>query len=171
MTSLTELNTCDRATFVEILGGLFEDSPWVAEDAFDRRPFRDAEHLHAEMCAAVREAPPAEQLELIRAHPDLAGRVVQDGRLTTASAAEQASAGLDSLSLAERADLQLLNAGYRVRFGFPFLLCVRGKDVAEIKATMERRFRNRPEEERATALAEIEKIAWLRLQDVLEEAG
>lgn len=169
MTSIAELNAGDREGFVGALGGLFEHSPWVAEEAFDRRPFRDAAHLHAEMCEAVRRAGPERQLALIRAHPDLAGRLAEQGGLTAASAAEQASAGLDRLAAEERAELRRLNAAYRDRFGFPFVLCARGKGPATIRAALAARLPNRPEEERATALGEIGKIAWLRLQDVLRE--
>ncbi len=171
-TTLADLNAGDREAFVAILGGLFEHSPWVVAAAFDQRPFRDAAHLHAELCAAMRRAEPDRQLALIRAHPDLAGRLVgpaTTGGLTAASAAEQASAGLDRLSAEERAELQRLNEAYRARFGFPFLLCARGKDPAIIRGALEQRLPNPPGEEHATALGEIEKIAWLRLRDVLEE--
>jgi 2-oxo-4-hydroxy-4-carboxy-5-ureidoimidazoline decarboxylase len=176
-TSLAELNAGDRDAFVAVLGGLFEHSPWVAEAAFDRRPFRDAAHLHAELCAALHRAGPERQLTLIRAHPDLAGRLAgpripqTPGGLTAASAAEQASAGLDRLSAEDRAELQRLNEAYRSRFGFPFLLCARGKDPAIIRQALEGRLPNPPAEEHATALGEIEKIAWLRLQDVLADPG
>jgi len=172
--SLAELNAGDRDAFVAVLGALFEHSPWVAAEAFDRRPFRDAAHLHAELCAALHRAEPERQLALIRAHPDLAGRLAgpqTTGGLTAASAAEQASAGLDRLSAGERAELQRLNEAYRARFGFPFLLCARGKDPAIIRQALEARLPNPPAEEHATALGEIEKIAWLRLQDVLETPG
>jgi 2-oxo-4-hydroxy-4-carboxy-5-ureidoimidazoline decarboxylase len=166
-TTLAALNAADRDAFVAVLGGLFEHSPWVAEAAFDRRPFRDAAHLHSELCAALRRAAPEQQLALIRAHPDLAGRLAEQGGLTAASAAEQQSAGLDRLSAEGRAELRRLNAAYRARFGFPFLLCARGKDPATIRAALAARLPNTPEAEHAAALAEIEKIAWLRLQDVL----
>ena len=166
-TTLADLNTADRATFVAVLGGLFEHSPWVAAETFDRRPFRDAAHLHAELCAALHRAAPEQQLALIRAHPDLAGRLAEQGGLTAASASEQKSAGLDRLTDDQRAELRRLNAAYRDRFGFPFLLCARGKDPETIRAALAARLPNTPDEEHAAALAEIEKIAWLRLQDIL----
>lgn len=168
-TTLTDLNAADHDAFVAVLGGLFEHSPWVAAEAFERRPFRDAEHLLAELYAALRRAAPERQLALIRAHPDLAGRLAEQGGLTAASTAEQKSAGLDRLGSEERAELQRLNAAYRERFGFPFLLCARGKDPEIIRAALAARLLNTPDQEHAAALAEIEKIARLRLADILEE--
>jgi OHCU decarboxylase len=168
MPTIEEINALDRESFVGALGRLFEHSPWVAAEAFDRRPFRDASLLHAELCAAVRRAPVERQLALIRAHPDLAGRLAQAGGLTAESAGEQAGAGLDRLSQGERAEFGRWNGAYRARFGFPFVICARLNDRQAILHAMEARLRNSPEEERAAALAEIEKIAWLRLQDLLK---
>lgn len=165
--TLAELNAADRAAFVQALGHLFEHSPWVAEEAFPRRPFRDAAHLHAELCAALRRAPPGRRLELIRAHPDLAGRLARSGGLTAASAREQASAGLDRVEGAELEELRKLNAEYRARFGFPFVICARLNAKDAILRAMRARLPNAPEAEREAALAEIEKIAWLRLEDAL----
>ena len=141
MISLAALNQSDRAFFVSSLGHLFEHSPWVA--AF---------------------------LPLINAHPDLAGRLAQQRKLTTESTREQSSAGLDQLSDAELANFQQLNTAYRARFGIPFIICARLNARDAILAAMSARINNSPETERATALAEIEKIAWLRLNDVLQAA-
>ena len=163
--SVADLNTCDRAAFVSALGGLFEHSPWVAEEAFARRPFRDAVHLHAELCAAMRAAPAERQRALIRAHPDLAQRL--EG-LTAASQREQSGAGLDRLADAEQAEFRELNTAYRARFGFPFVICARLNAKEAILGAMRARLLHSPEAEFAGALAEIEKIAWLRLGDILK---
>jgi 2-oxo-4-hydroxy-4-carboxy-5-ureidoimidazoline decarboxylase len=164
---LGQLNSGDRAAFTSALGTLFEHSPWVAEETFGRRPFRDAAHLHAELSATMRGADRARQSDLIHAHPDLAGRLAQAGRLTAESAREQASAALNRLMPEELAEFERLNREYRARFGFPFIICARLNDRASIIRSLHARLPNGPEDERAAALAEIEKIAWLRLQDKL----
>lgn len=161
------LNRVDRAGFVAALGHLFEHSPWVAEETWARRPFRDVEQLHAELCATMRGAARERQLALIRAHPDLAGRLAQQRKLTAESTREQASAGLDRLSDAEMAEFERLNDAYRERFGFPFVICARLNAKDAILAAMRTRSANEAEAEFQTALGEIEKIARLRLEDVL----
>src|SRR5476651_470361 len=158
MPSLVELNYADRAAFVAALGHLFEHSPWVAEQTWPKRPFRDAAQLHAALCATMRAAPREKQLALIRAHPDLAGRLAQQNKLTVESTREQASAGLNQLSVAELAGFQENNAAYLARFGFPFIICARLANKAAILAAMQTRLPNSPEMEFATALGEIEKI-------------
>ncbi len=168
MPTLAEINSLDRAAFVAALGHLFEHSPWVAEGTWPKRPFRDVAHLHAELCATLRAASPGKQLALIRAHPDLAGRLAQQKKLTAESTREQAGAGLDRLTDAELAEFQRLNDTYRTKFGFPFIICARLNAKDAILAAMQARLPNSPEAEHAAALAEIEKIAWLRLQDVME---
>jgi 2-oxo-4-hydroxy-4-carboxy-5-ureidoimidazoline decarboxylase len=165
---LSDLNLCDRERFVAHLGQLFEHSPWVAEDTWQRRPFSDADGLHRELCATMRAATPERQLALIRAHPDLAGRLAQERRLTAASAQEQASAGLDALSEAELGQFQRQNEAYRQRFGFPFVICARLNARDAIMKAIEKRLVNSPVAEFDAALAEIEKIAWLRLSDLLK---
>ena len=168
MISLSELNTADRAAFTAMLGHLFEHSPWVAEQGWLKRPFRDAAHLHAELCATMRAAPPEWQLALIRAHPDLAGRLAQQKNLTVESTREQASAGLSQLTDAELEEFTVLNDAYKARFGFPFVICVRLNAKDAILTAMKARQANSPEAERNAALTEIEKIAWLRLQDTFK---
>jgi 2-oxo-4-hydroxy-4-carboxy-5-ureidoimidazoline decarboxylase len=140
---------------------LFEHSPWVEARA-DARP-SSGDRL-ADLMAVVRDAAPGEQLALIRAHPELAGKAAVDGSLTEASAAEQASAGLDRLSQAEFDRFHALNAAYRERFGFPFIICVRLTDKAGILAAMERRLANDRDTEIAAALHEIGEIVRLRLE-------
>jgi len=141
---------------------LFEHSPWVEERA-DARP--SSGDRHADLMAVLHGATPEEQLALIRAHPELAGKAAIDRTLTEASAAEQASAGLDRLSPEEYDRFHALNAAYRERFAMPFIICVRLTDKAGILAAMERRLANDRDEEVATAVAQIGEIVRLRLQD------
>jgi OHCU decarboxylase len=155
-----------REEFVARYGAIFEGSPWVARTAFDEGPFAGVDDLHAAMVAAVREAPRERALELIRAHPELAGREAQAGELSGASASEQAAAGLDRLTAAEAQRWRALNAAYRERFGFPLVVCVREHTKESILAWGEERLRREPEEEVETALAEIAKIARLRLEEL-----
>jgi OHCU decarboxylase len=159
-----------RDAFVARFGHVFEQSPWIAEGAWDQGlgPESDsAEGLHRRMCVVLHQADEVRQLDLIQAHPDLAGRLALAGELTGDSTREQASAGLDRLTPAELARFTELNNAYRTRFGFPFIVAVRGLDRNDILAMFERRLGNDPETERRTALEQIEKIALLRLRDLL----
>jgi OHCU decarboxylase len=170
MTAALRPTMMDKATFVATFGGVFEHSPWVAEAAYDLGLLSDAdtaEGLHRAMCAALRVAPREKKLALILAHPDLAGKLARAGRLTADSTKEQASAGLDRLTDAERARFTELNEAYQARFGFPFILAVKGRSKEEIMAAFERRLGHGQETEFATALEQIERIALLRLQDML----
>jgi 2-oxo-4-hydroxy-4-carboxy-5-ureidoimidazoline decarboxylase len=144
------------------VSALFEHSPWVEERA-DARPSSGDRHAH--LMAVLYDATPEEQLALIRAHPELAGKAAIDRTLTDASAAEQASAGLDRLTPEEYDRFHALNAAYRTRFAMPFIICVRLTDKAGILSEMERRLGNTRGEEIATALAQIGEIVRLRLQD------
>ncbi len=166
--TIDSLNSADRAAFTAALGHLFEHSPWVADETWTRRPFRDAANLHAELCATMRGAARERQLALIRAHPDLAGRLALQNQLTAESTREQASAGLDQLTAEELAGFQTLNAAYLERFGFPFIICARLSNKSAMLAAMQARGGNSPEQEIQTALGEIEKIALLRLNDLLK---
>jgi OHCU decarboxylase len=165
--SLAALNSCDRDTFVAALGHLFEDSPWVAAETFGKRPFRNADSLHAALCETVRGAPPERQLALVCAHPDLAGRLARAGGLTPSSAREQSAAGLDRLDPSEAAEIGRLNGAYTARFGFPFVICARLNEKETILAAMRSRAGNTPEAELSTALGEIAKIARLRLNEAI----
>jgi 2-oxo-4-hydroxy-4-carboxy-5-ureidoimidazoline decarboxylase len=167
--TLTVLNACDRDTFVAALGHLFEHSPWVAAETFDKRPFQDLDGLHATLCGTMRAAPVERQIALVRAHPDLAGRLAQAGKLTESSAREQSAAGLDRLGNAEAAEIQRLNDAYKERFGFPFVICARLNAKDTILAAMRARSRNSPEAELSTALDEIAKIARLRLNEAIKK--
>lgn len=167
MPKLAQLNTWDREAFTAALGHLFEHSPWVAEETWPRRPFPTPEALHTALCATMRAAPRARQLALIRAHPDLAGRLARQRQLTAESTREQASAGLDQLTDAQMAEFTRLNEAYRARFDFPFIICARLNARDAILSAMQARVNNAAEVEFATALGEIEKIARLRLQDAI----
>ena len=166
--SLQALNAADRPAFTAALGHLFEHSPWVAEQAWVKRPFASAEVLHAALCATMQAASADRQLALIRAHPDLAGRLAQQKKLTAESTREQAAAGLDQLTDPELAEFTRNNDTYKAKFGFPFIICARLNAKAAILAAMSARLPNSPSAEHAAALAEIEKIAWLRLNDLLK---
>lgn len=167
---MSETATEDRAAFVTRYGDVFEHSPWVAEATWEAGlpgTQLTAEALHRAMVTALRNGTRDQQLALIRAHPDLAGRLAQAGRLTAESSREQASAGLDMLSDAERTRFTELNEAYKARFGMPFIMAVKGRSKAEILEAFERRLGNDAEAEFETALREIECIALLRLKEML----
>ena len=153
------------------LGTLFEHSPWVAEAAWRQQPFRTVAELEAALETAMREAPRERQLELLRAHPELAGREAQQRTLTPESSHEQASAGLDRLTAEELEALRRLNSAYRERFGFPLIICVREHNKDSIIAWGVARLAHSREEEIEIALGEVEKIARLRLADLLGEVS
>jgi 2-oxo-4-hydroxy-4-carboxy-5-ureidoimidazoline decarboxylase len=158
------LNRLDRAAFVAMLGGIYEHSPWVAEGAWARRPFANIDELHGAMASAVATAGLEKQLALIRAHPELAGRAMVQRSLTPSSTAEQSGAGLTQCSPEEFARLQDLNARYDAKFGFPFILAVRGYDRRGVIAEFARRVGNDRASEIAECLRQIEKIARMRLE-------
>jgi OHCU decarboxylase len=169
MLTLGEIDAMDEPTFVAALGPLFEHSPWVARDAYARGPFATMGDLHAALEAAMRAAPPERRLALIRAHPELAGREAAAGELTAASAGEQARAGLDRMSADEVRDLRELNRAYRERFGFPLVVCVREHTKGSILAWGRERLARSSDDEVATTLGEIAKIAGLRLRDLVSD--
>lgn len=160
----------DRAGFVARFGGVFEHSPWIAEAAFDAGLPADAETaegLHRVLCAVLAAADFTRKRALLRAHPSLAGRLALAGGLTAASNAEQASAGLDRCTPEELVRFRTLNAEYEAKFGFPFIMAVRGVPRDTVLAAFEQRIRNDRETEFATALAQVERIALLRLKERL----
>lgn len=169
MTKLTTLNLANRDAFVAVCGPFFEHSPWIAERAWESRPFASITQLHHAMCRIVADAGVDQQIELIRAHPDLVGRLAMQVQLTRESAGEQAAAGLSELSSAEAAELDRYNIAYRDRFGFPFVICARQNKKQAILAAFPIRLRNDRETEISTALREIFKIAGLRLSDAISE--
>lgn len=165
--TIAELNALDEDAFTESLGFAFEHSSWIAREAWARRPFRGVDQLHEAMLAVLEAAPEERRVALIAAHPDLAGRVAREGRLTPESAGEQRSAGLDRLTSEEAAHFESMNAAYRSRFGFPFVICAREHDKHSILAAMEARLNSGREAEIRTALSEIGKIARLRLSEAV----
>ena len=170
--SLEQLNAAAPDEFVRLLDGTYEHSPWIAERAAAARPFATLDALKQALAAVVRQATPDEQLGLIRAHPELAGKAMVAQTLTAESTHEQGRAGLTACTPDEFARIQQLNADYNARFGFPFILAVRGPrgsglGKAEIIATFARRLGHPPDLERAEALRNIHRIAEIRLADKL----
>lgn len=149
--------------FAGLLGDVFERSPWVARHAWHRRPFADVDELHLHMMAAVHAADAAQQRELLCAHPELAGREAQAGQLTEASDHEQTGAGLHSLHADELASMTRLNAAYRARHGFPFIVCVRHYTKAGILFELARRTALDTEREKSEALNQVAAITRIRL--------
>lgn len=154
----------DKAGFIERFKNLFEHSPWVVEAAWEKRPFQDAAALHAAFMAVIEAAGGEAQLALINAHPELAAKI----ELTEASQTEQSGAGLRQLTAPEFERFAALNAAYREKFGFPFIICVRLHGKASILAAFESRLAHDAQAERQEAIAQIGLIAKLRLQDLLE---
>ena len=160
----------DKDGFVSRFGGVFEHSPWIAERAHDAGigPANDtAEGLHHAMTIQFRLADHEERLAVLNAHPDLAGKLAAAKKLTAESTSEQASAGLDALTDEERATFTDLNGAYTSKFGFPFIIAVKGLTKPEILSAFKSRIDNDRETEFATACAQVEKIALLRLKDML----
>jgi 2-oxo-4-hydroxy-4-carboxy-5-ureidoimidazoline decarboxylase len=165
--TLSDLNEYGRNEFVQAVGPVFEHSPWIAEATWGKRPFTGLENLHTGLCETVRIAGEEKQLALIRAHPDLVGKLALAGQLTRESTSEQADAGLDKLTPGEVNQFQKQNAAYQEKFGFPFVICARLNKKDAIIAGFERRLKNPREKEIKTALEEIFKIAELRLRDLI----
>ena len=161
---LAEWNAMDRDGFVEALGWIFEDSPWVAERAWSSGPFRDLDALHTAMVQQVEEATREEQLALLRSHPDLGTRA----RISQASSGEQAGAGLQELTAEEFVRLERLNRAYQEKFNFPFLFAVKGSTKYDILQALERRLENPGDVEFTEALRQVYRIAEFRLRDTVE---
>ena len=170
MITLIQLNAASQAEFIQLLDGTYEHSPWIAEQAWAQRPFLGLDQLKLALMQVVRNAGREPQLALVRAHPELAGKAMVSKTLTAESTNEQGKAGLTDCTPEEFAQIQQLNADYNARFGFPFILAVRGPrglglPKAEIIATFARRLGNHPDFERAEALRNIHRIAEIRLND------
>ena len=163
------LAALDRGTFLRVAGPAYEHSPWIAERAAAKLPFASIDALARAMSDVVRASTRDEQLALIRAHPDLVGRLARENRLTKESTHEQSAAGLASLTADEVAQFETYNAAYRERFGFPFVICARQNKKDAILSAFPIRLKNTVDQEVATALAEIDKIAELRLRDAIWE--
>ena len=170
MLTIDQINRATAAEFTALLDGTYEHSPWVAERAAGKRPFVNLAALKRALIEAVRDAGREQQLVLIRAHPELAGKAMVSKTLTAESTNEQGKAGLTDCTSEEFARIQQLNADYNAKFGFPFILAVRGPRGTglsrhEIIATFERRLRHHPDHEFAEALRNIHRIAEIRLDD------
>jgi N-carbamoyl-L-amino-acid hydrolase len=168
--TLAHLNASAQAEFTRLLDGTYEHSPWIAEQAWGQRPFVSLAQLKHALAEVVRQAGQPAQLSLIRAHPELAGKAMVSNTLSAESTNEQGKAGLTDCTPEEFATLQQLNADYNAKFGFPFILAVRGPrglglDRGEIIATFARRLENHPDFERAECLRNIHRIAEIRLND------
>ena len=167
--TLADINSDDDAQFVGVLGDVFENSPWLVERAAATRPYPSRDALVAELVDVMNTAAQNEQLALIRAHPDLAGKAARAGDLTDSSAREQAGAGLDQLTDEEFDRFNRLNADYQARFGFPFIIAVRDHTKESILAAFGDRLTNEPANEIAEAMCNIARIVSLRIVDTVRE--
>lgn len=165
--TIEDLNRADASDFTAALGAIYEHSPWIAARAAQQRPFATVEDLHGAMARVVAAASEAEKLALVRAHPDLAGRLARAGNLAPASAGEQAGLGLDRLSDSEFDRFEELNSAYFARFGFPFVIAVKRQTRASVLAAFAQRLDHDPATELRAALAEIDVIARFRLDAML----
>lgn len=163
-TDINTLNQLDSAAFAKRLGGIFEHSPWIPAAVAAQRPFPDIASLHAAMVKVVAAADCKAQLALIRAHPELAGKAAIAGKLTAESTREQQGAGLDLCSPEEFERLQSMNRAYNEKFGFPFIVAVRGHTRSSILDLLEQRLKNDIETELSECLQQIYRIARLRLE-------
>nr|WP_250152164.1 2-oxo-4-hydroxy-4-carboxy-5-ureidoimidazoline decarboxylase [Ancylobacter radicis] len=168
---MQQLNELDEAGFIAALDGIFEHAPWVAAGAYARRPFATVTALHGGLMQAVMERPEEERVAFVAAHPDLAGKAARAGAIAPASVSEQAGLGLDRLSDTEYERFERLNAAYRARFGFPFVICVRRQTRDAILDAFEARLAHERAQELATALDEIGHITRLRLVERVTGAG
>jgi 2-oxo-4-hydroxy-4-carboxy-5-ureidoimidazoline decarboxylase len=165
---LDAVNKMDQPAFTQALGGIFENSPWVAEKAWQARPFSSVDDLHQKMVAIVRYANIDQELALLRSHPDLAGKEAEAGTMTSSSVAEQASAGLNALSKEEVATLAEYNAEYKKKFGFPFMIAVRNHTKLGIFNLFKQRLNNDTVSEFGTALQQVYNITRIRLEKKFE---
>jgi 2-oxo-4-hydroxy-4-carboxy-5-ureidoimidazoline decarboxylase len=167
--SLEDLNALQQEEFTQALGQLFEGPPWIVAEAWHARPFHTRNALYNALCVVMYQAPLDKQIALLRAHPDLVGRAALEGKLSSASTNEQASAGLNQLTPAEIATFTQLNQTYQERFGFPFVICARENKKESILTGFATRLHNTHDQEIAIALREVAKICALRLQDRVRE--
>jgi len=167
--NLDSINQLSRQDFVQLLGGIFEHSPWVAELAYALRPFKSGEQLHRVMFEVVRQASAEQHRKLLCSHPELAGKEAEAGNLTDDSKREQAGAGLNQCSSEELKRIKSFNQAYMQKFAFPFIIAVTGLNKLHIMDAMENRLNNTVADEFATALGEVEKIARIRLDALIDE--
>lgn len=167
--TLADIGKLDAAEFSRLLGTAYENSPWIARRAFAKKPFATRQALHLALYGVVLSAKEIEKLDLLIAHPELAGREAEAGTLTAASKLEQAGAGLNALTRDEVTWLKERNGLYRNRFGFPFIIAVRLHSKASIFAAMQGRLNNTREQEMQNAIAQVGEIARLRIDDLLRD--
>jgi 2-oxo-4-hydroxy-4-carboxy-5-ureidoimidazoline decarboxylase len=165
---MAPINAMDQTAFVQKFGGIFENSPWVAEKAWEKRPFATLNEMHAAMVAVAKYAPATAQLALLQSHPDLAGKEAQAGTMTASSVSEQAGAGLNALSHDEMTQISDLNAAYKKKFGFPFIIAVRMHTKEGILFEFNRRLQNDTQTEFANDLQNVYVITRLRLNKLLD---
>ena len=166
---LPTVNELAERQFIDMLGGIYEHSPWVAEQAFQHRPFDSLNNLQNTMATAVRQANQEKLLQLIRNHPQLAGKEAAQGTLTIDSKNEQQGAGLDQCSAEELETINTLNGEYLEKFSFPFVIAVKGLDRYQIIGAMQHRIHNDRQNEFDTSIEEICKIARIRLEALISE--
>jgi 2-oxo-4-hydroxy-4-carboxy-5-ureidoimidazoline decarboxylase len=164
---MAAINAMDHDAFVQKFGGIFEKSPWVADKAWEKKPFASLDAMHSAMVDVVKYAPLPNQLALLQAHPDLAGKEAQAGAMTTSSVAEQASAGLNALSKAEMTQISDYNTAYKAKFGFPFIIAVRMHTKEGIFFDFARRLHNDTQTEYLNDLQNVYAITRLRLDKLL----
>jgi 2-oxo-4-hydroxy-4-carboxy-5-ureidoimidazoline decarboxylase len=172
MHALNEINRLEASEFSQLFGPLYEHSPWIAERAFALKPaggFASRAQVYAALAATVQSASEVEKVALLNAHPELAGKEAVAGALTVASTSEQASAGLTTMTAADVAQLRELNAAYREKFGFPFIIAVRNNTQSAIFGAVKSRLANTREMELNNCLMQVGEIARLRLMDLIED--
>jgi 2-oxo-4-hydroxy-4-carboxy-5-ureidoimidazoline decarboxylase len=167
--SLNEVNSMDLEEFEAVLGPIFEKSAWIARETWTKRPFPSKDHLRESLIETVTSHPENDLLALIRAHPDLAARVQERSALTAESFSEQRSSGLWDFPADEATAFRERLAAYREKFGFPFIICARLSTPQEILRALETRFGHTAPEEVISAWEEIQKIATLRLNDLISD--
>jgi len=165
--SIQQINQLDEAQFIQTLGGIFEHSPWVAEQAFASRPFESADALHQTMLDIVKGSSVEQRKTLIYNHPELAGREAAAGELTEDSRQEQAAAGLNYCSPQELSSLRSLNQQYREKYGFPFVIAVKQLTRQDILQALEARLQNSPQQEFDRCIDEIGRIAEFRIHQLI----
>ncbi|MEM9026638.1 MAG: 2-oxo-4-hydroxy-4-carboxy-5-ureidoimidazoline decarboxylase [Verrucomicrobiota bacterium] len=169
MTTIELLNTLTADQFTETLNGIFEHSPWIPRKTFPKTPFDSWESLYSALCTTVDEAPESQQMDLITAHPDLAGKLAVANQLTEHSTGEQQSARLDQLSPERFESMQTMNTRYKEKFGFPFIICVKDHTQDSIFENFAARLQHEIYDEKFAALEQIKRIAWHRLHATVAE--
>lgn len=163
--TMDDVNQMEQSVFVESIGWIFEHSPWIAEKAYEKRPFASLDELHSQMQKIVESASEEEKLNLLRAHPDLGARV----KMAEASVSEQKGAGLDQLNKQEYKEFLALNKEYTEKFGFPFIIAVKGHNKDSIREAIKERIKNTREQEMNEALQQVYKISKFRLEDTIKK--